>query len=394
LRTSLVTTIALLASRAYCPDEVAGPVIVVIRDGKIESVSRAEALPAGAVIDLRPWSIAPGYVDLHTHGFAGHDVTTGSVEDIAAMAAALPSTGVTAFYPTVASTAPAETLRQVQSIAAASRATSAASAEMLGVRLEGPYINPKRRGAQYAEAIRLPDVAELQRLVASGPLGIVDFAPELDTDFALLRMLVAHGIVGSIGHTDATYAQAKAAIDAGARHCTHLFNAMPPLAHRAPGCVGALLDDTRATVEVIADGVHLDPTMLRLVVRLRGPEAVALITDALAAAGSALDSSSFVGRQVRVRDGAMRLSDGTLAGSVLTLDAAVRNMVRLAGAAWSDAVRMATQTPASIARVADRKGYLGPGADADLVVLDGDGQVQQTYVRGERVFSASQMIAR
>jgi len=214
----------------------------------------------------------------------------------------------------------------------------------------------------------------------------VDFAPEIDHAPELLAALLRLGILPCIGHSDAAYEQALAAIDAGVRHCTHLFNAMPPLRHRAPGVAGALLSDARATVEIIADGVHVHPAVLRIVVAARGAGAVALVTDALSAAGLPADASTFGGRPVSVRDGAAYLADGTLAGSVLTLDQAVRNMVDLAGAAWSEAIRMATLTPARIAGVADRKGGLAVGLDADLVVLDEAGNVRQTWRAGERVF--------
>jgi N-acetylglucosamine-6-phosphate deacetylase len=163
---------------------------------------------------------------------------------------------------------------------------------------------------------------------------------------------------------------------------------MPPLEHRSPGPAGALLTDARATVEVIADGVHVHPAVLRLVVLARGPEAVALVTDALSCAGRGEGEFTFGDRQVHVVDGAARLADGTLAGSVLTMDQAVRNLVNLVGVTWSEAIRMATLTPAKIAGVADRKGHLKPGADADLVVLDEAGLVQQTWRAGERVYSA------
>ncbi|HEY2592957.1 MAG TPA: amidohydrolase family protein, partial [Chloroflexota bacterium] len=206
------------------------------------------------MIDLRPWSVAPGWVDLHTHGFGGHDVTSGSEADLLGMARKLPSTGVTAFYATIASTGPTETARQVARIARAMEGLDNASSEILGIRLEGPYISRAKRGAQYEPAIRRPDPDELQALVSQGPIRMVDFAPEEDDDFRLLQAMLQFGLIPSIGHTTATYARTIAAIDAGARHCAHLFNAMPPLEHRAPGAAGALLCDGRPSVEIIADG--------------------------------------------------------------------------------------------------------------------------------------------
>jgi N-acetylglucosamine-6-phosphate deacetylase len=377
-----VVAVVLIAGTLYTPDEIAGPLAISLEDGLVAAVSAdvdAARASAERVLDLSAWRVAPGYIDLHTHGFGGFDVTDGTQADLVAMAAALPATGVTAFYPTIASTLPAETQRQVERVASAMHG---GGAEMLGIRLEGPYINREKKGAQYEAAIRPPDVAELERLIASGPIRALDFAPEQDADGALLAALVRHGILACIGHTAATYAQARAAIDAGARHCTHLFNAMPPLDHRAPGAPGALLTDSRATLELIADGVHLHPAMLRLVVLARGARSVALVTDAMSAAGLGEGSFTFLERTVAVAGGAVRLADGTLAGSVLSMDVAVRNMVNLVGLSWSDAIRMATLTPATIAGVADRKGRIAPGADADLVVLDAEGRVQQTFRAG------------
>ena len=387
-----MATTVLLAGAAYTPSEIDGPVAIVVRDGLVAEVLRhadSARHEMGTVIDVRPWRVVPGYIDLHTHGFAGHDVTSGTDSDLVAMRIALPATGVTAFLPTIGSTGPAETQRQVERVAAIMRRSDPRGAEILGIRLEGPFINRVKKGAQDESAIRPPDHAELRRLAKIGPIRIVDFAPEEDGDFGLLQSLLQAGILASVGHTAATYDQTLAAIDAGVRHCTHLFNAMPPLEHRGPGAVGALLADPRATVELIADGVHVHPAILRLAWLARGPESVALVTDAMSAAGLPPGDYTFLGRRVSVRDGAVRLLDGTLAGSVLTMDAGVRNLVQLAGASWANAIRMATLTPATIAGVADRKGQLTPGADADLVVLDDAGHVRQTWRGGQCVYESS-----
>jgi N-acetylglucosamine-6-phosphate deacetylase len=382
-------TTVLIAAGAYTPTEVEGPVAVTQRDGRVHSVSHdleAARRSADEVVDLGNLRVAPGFVDLHTHGFGGHDVTSGSEEDLVAMAQALPATGVTAFLPTIASSGRAETQCQVRRVAAAMQRAETGAAEILGIRLEGPFINLTKKGAQAESAIRAPDVDELTRLLRLGPVRLVDFAPEADTGFELLRSLVEHGVVAAVGHTAATYEQALAALDAGARHCTHLFNAMSSLDHRSPGVAAALLTDVRATLEVIADCVHVHPAVLRLAVNARGPWNIALVTDAMSAAGLGEGGFEFVGRPVDVRDGAVRLADGTLAGSVLTMDRAVRNMVTRVGLSWSDAIRMASLTPSAILGVSARKGHLHSGADADLVVLDDGGNVQQTWRAGEPVY--------
>ncbi len=391
----------LVAAKLYAPEEVSGPVAVVLTGTSIGAIWRVEGraqaeqrcaayLPEAAVeiTDLGSCSIAPGYIDIHTHGFHGHDITTGTREDITMMARELPRTGVTSFFPTIATTGKAETVAQIQRITAiAGQQEHEPEAEMLGIRLEGPFISHAKKGAQYEPAIRRPDPIEMRELAAIGRglVRIVDYAPEEDEEDSFLATLVELGILPCIGHTAATYERAIRAIDGGARHSTHLFNAMSRLDHRQPGTAGALLTDTRATVEVIADGIHLHPAILRLALAARGPHAVALITDAVAAAGLPDGDYEFINRTVRVASGSVRLVDGTLAGSALTIDRAVRNMVALVGTSWSDAIRMATLTPATITSVSHRKGKVAAGMDADLVVLDEQGYVQQTWLRGQLV---------
>lgn len=387
----------LVAGTLYAPEEIPGPVAVVLEGTTIRDIWRgtdvatarrrlAEQMPGSTVevTDLGSWRLAPGYIDLHTHGFQGHDVTTGRPEDVASMARKLPQTGVTSFFPTIATIAKAETAHQVGQVAGIAESQQHTSAEILGLRLEGPFINRAKKGAQYEPGIRPPDPAEMEELaaVSQGWVRIVDYAPEEDGGCLFLATVVRLGILACIGHTAATYEQAIRAIDGGARHSTHLFNAMSPLEHRAPGVPGALLTDHRATVEIIADGIHVHPALIKLAVAARGPRDVALVTDAVAPAGLPKGDYNFVGRPVSMRDGAVRLANGALSGSILTLDRAVRNAVKLVGLRWSEAIRMATHTPSRIAGIATRKGSVMPGADADLVALDNHGFVQRTWVRG------------
>ena len=392
----------MIAERLYAPEEIAGPVAVVLDGAVIHAIWRgtdaanaqrrlAREFPGmtADITDLGTLRLAPGYVDMHTHGFRGHDITTGSAEDIAAMAAELPGTGVTAFFPTIATTGRAETIQQVRRIVEViEHQSERCGAQVLGIRLEGPFISRAKKGAQYEPGIRPPDPAEMETLAQAGQgwVRIVDYAPEEDTDQQFLRTLKRLGILPCIGHTAATYEQAIAAIDGGARHSTHLFNAMSPFDHRAPGVPGALLTDPRVTVEVIADGIHLSPAALRLAVAARGIEHVALITDAVVAAGMPDGEYQFINRTVRVAEGAVRLTNGTLAGSALTIERGVQQLVALAGLGWPDAIHMATLTPARITGMADRKGAIRPGVDADLVALDENGAVQRTWVRGHTTF--------
>ena len=388
----------LVAGKLFAPEEIPGPVAVVLEGTTIRDIWRgmdADAIrqrvtelrldSAVEVVDLAAWSLAPGYIDLHTHGFCGHDVTTGTQEDVEEMACELPSTGVTSFFPTIATLDRLDTLPQVQRVAhAAENQKHPLAAEILGLRLEGPFINRAKKGAQYEPGIRPPDIAELEELVAAarGWARIIDYAPEEDRDARFLATVVRLGLLPCIGHTAATYEQVIRAIDGGVRHSTHLFNAMSPLDHRSPGVPGALLTDSRATIEIIADGIHMHPAITKLVIAARGFRDVALITDAVSPAGLPEGTYEFVGREVVVRDGAVRMNDGSLAGSILTLDRAVRNVVAFAGTGWSEAIAMATQVPARIAGMGLRKGRIAPGADADLVALDERGCVRRTWVRG------------
>lgn len=397
--------LVLTAQTLYSPEEIPGPSSIVFAGSRIHAIwrgtdaraarQRAHELQGGPnveFIDLGPLSLAPGYIDLHDHGFHGHDIATGSREDIEAMAAELPGTGTTAFLPTIGTTDRDETAQQVRRCVEAAQNQPGMSAEILGIRMEGPYISMAKKGAQYAPAIRPPDTDEMRELVriGGGWIRLVDYAPEEDTGDRLLAVLIELGILPCIGHTNATYEQAIHALDGGARHCTHLFNAMSPLEHRAAGVPGAMLTDHRPTVEIIADGIHLRPAILKLVVDARGVDDVALITDAVSAAGLPDGVYEFIKRKVIVSDGAVRLENGTIAGSALTMERAVRNMVTLAGCSWPAAIRMATLTPARIAGVDNRKGQLIPGADADVLALDSNGIVRRVWTRGHDAYQRVQ----
>lgn len=396
----------LAAERAYTPDEITGPVSIIIEGPLIwdvwqdTDVRSARARLAAArpgipcsITELGALRLTPGYIDLHLHGFSGYDVNTATVADLHALARLLPRTGTTAFYPTIATTSPAQTLACVRTVVAAAEVSSLEAvpgATIAGIRLEGPFISAVKKGAQDPEAIRAPDVAELERLVDAGRglVRFVDFAPEVDRDGRLFAAIRRLGLIGCIGHTNATYEQTIQAIDQGARHSTHLFNAMSSLGHRAPGAPGALLTDRRATVEVIADGVHLAPALLQLALRMRGARDVALVTDAMLAAGLPDGDYHFLNRLVHVRARVAKLESGALAGSTLTLDKAVRNMVAFTGVPWADAITMATLTPARIAGIDARKGRLAPGYDADLVAIDAQGHVHRSWTRGQLAYIA------
>ena len=320
--------------------------------------------------------IAPGFVDLQVNGFCGHDAAGGE-DAIASISRALPSTGVTAFLPTLIS-APVET---GAAFAAAASAASQEGARVLGAHIEGPFINRSFRGAHDRALISNPAPRKVDVLARARPR-LVTLAPELPGGLEAISRLRSEGIVVSAGHSGADFECGRLAIEAGVRFGTHIYNAMPAVHHRRPGIALALLLDPRVTVGLIADGEHVHPAICEQVVRTKGPSRIALTTDQTAAAGMAPGSYLLSGRRV-VSDGAVvRLEDGTLAGSAATMDHLVRRMAALPGMNLSRAIDMASAVPARV--LGERAlGRIRVGASADLVVLDRELQVRLTMVGGQ-----------
>lgn len=361
---------------------------VVVRDGRIAAVAGdgvpgAPGTEAGEVVELAGRWLLPGFVDLHVHGGGGADCTTADPDEVRAVARFHARHGTTALVATTVTAPVEDLLAATAAIRTAALAPERGAAEVLGAHLEGPFLNPARRGAMDPGQLRAPDPELLARLLAGGGVRIVSLAPELPGALALVEAAVAAGARVSLAHTDASYEQALAAVERGASAVTHAFNAMRPLDHRAPGVLGAALADDRLTCELICDGVHVHPAAATLLMRAKGPERVALVTDAIAAAGLPDGPSRLGSRPVLVRDGRATLPDGaTIAGSALTLDVAVRNAVRRCGASVAQAAAMAATTPARLLGIADRKGAIAPGRDADLVVLDEQLAPRGVLVRG------------
>jgi N-acetylglucosamine-6-phosphate deacetylase len=358
--------------------------VVIVKDGRIAEV-RTGDLDSNIPTPVRnAHLVSPGLIDLQVNGAFGHEVGA-DAQALRALAAGLPATGVTSFLPTLVS----GSAKDYRAGAAALRAAGQApGARRLGLHLEGPLLSPSRLGAHDAAAIADAPAAldaVLDSLLAQDALSLLTLAPEVPGALRLVRRLREAGVVVSLGHTEATFDQFVAGIDAGATLATHLYNTMRGFQHREPGSVGAALTDDRITVGVIADGVHTHAAALNLALRAKGWERVVLVTDAVSATGRPPGTYALGGFPV-VSDGkAARRLDGTLAGSTLTLDRAVRVMIELGGAHVEAALSMATQVPARLLGREDL-GRLAPGCAADMVLWDPSMEVEATYVDGRLAF--------
>lgn len=371
-----------LSGRVIHPSGAVANGSVVIEDRRIIDV--AASPPAGLPHIETGGLIAPGFIDLQINGAFGYDFTADPAS-VAPVAAGLPQHGVTAFLPTII-TSPLETYPE-RLVALMAAATPNQGATVLGVHVEGPFLNPNKKGAHNPIHLRLPSPQSVAPLVATGAMRLMTLAPELPGGTETIAYLRRHGVVVSIGHTDAHYDDAHAALDHGVTWATHLFNAMPTLGHRDPGAVGALLEADQPVIGLIADGIHVHPAVVRLVWRSKGAAGISLVTDAMAALGQPPGVYNIGDQQVHVTPIAARLASGTLAGSILSMDQAIRNMIAYTGCSVGDAVRMASTTPADVLDLS-HKGRLETGADADIVVLDAQLQVQQTIIGGEVVYQA------
>ncbi len=366
---------------------------IYIKDKRIDAMGEfgTVQIPEEAQgVNAYGYLVAPGYIDTHIHGGIGFEFMNGNPDEIAEMLRWLASTGVTSVLPTIATAPLEEQLRAIEVIQEA-KDRKLIGAEIIGIHLEGPYINSEKCGAQAKEAIRTPDLEEMKQLlvVGKGLIELVTLAPELPGGLDLIQLLVDQDVAVSIGHSAATYEQVIQAADAGLRRASHLFNGMTLFHHRHPGAVGAVLTRDDVFAEVILDGMHLHPAAVQIVLRSKGLTRMVLITNAISAAG--LDDGNYIGtggQKITIQGGSARLESGVLAGSTLTLDQAVRNAVQLLGLTFEQAIRIASQTAAEglSYHIQATKGVISPGKDADLIVLDNNLKVLLTMVGGEVVY--------
>ncbi len=370
-----------LFGRLYAPED-RGPCLVTVEGDTIASIQPATEPPPGCLGG--PTSrITPGLLDMQVNGAFGDDFADPSA-DMERIGHGLPRFGVTAFVPTIV-TSPAAAY--APALANLRRQPGPGEARSLGVHIEGPFISPAHPGTHDPALLRLPDPGEAAAWLEAGDVRYVTLAPELPGALPLIAFLADRGVRVAVGHTDATWAQAEAAVAAGATHATHLFNAMRPLRHRDPGVVGFVLA-TRMTAGVIADGHHVAFETLRMVARAKGLDDVILVTDALSGLGLPPGRYRLAGREY-VSDGTCgRLPDGTLSGSLLPLNRALRNLVDRVGLAPADAVRMTTLNPARALGLDGSVGRIEVGRRADLALLDDDWEVRATFVSGQLAFAA------
>ena len=414
--------IVLSGASLVLPDRVLSPGTLVIEDGRIAEI-RTDTLSGGhAAFAFHGHYIVPGFIDVHVHGIDGVDALDARPDGgaVAAIAARLPRYGVTAFCPTTVACGPEALRRVLDQVRSARQTPASRSARVLPAHLESNFINPEYNGAQPASCLRSPRaaldspadaghdlpsgratasaersdftaadiLAEIER--ATPDVGIVTLASELDGGLELVRRLASRGHRVSLGHSGATYDEALAAIAAGARHATHLFNRMPPLGHRAPGLVGAVLQTDEIAAEIICDGVHVHPALIRTAIAAKRPSRIFAITDATAAAGLPPGSRAMLGGQpITAGEHTALLADGTIAGSVLTMDRAFQTLVGRVGLSLVDAATICATTPARELGLVGH-GVLAPEAVADLVVLDANFSVVQTYLGGRLVYSRGQ----
>jgi N-acetylglucosamine-6-phosphate deacetylase len=379
---------AITAARLYTPTHAIDSPLVIIEDERIVSVGARSAtlMPSGArQLDFPGMVLAPGFIDIHIHGGAGHDVMERDDSAIADIERHMLRHGVTSYLPTTVTAPLKPTLTALEHLGnrISNRASGPDRAFPLGIHLEGPFISHAKRGVHPTEHLLEPSVNVFDRFwqASEGTIRMMTIAPELSAAQEVVGYASGLGVCVSMGHSDATYDETFAAIAAGARHATHTFNAMRPLGHRDPGILGAVLTEDRISADIIADGLHLAPSIVKLFLAAKGPDRAILITDAISATGMPDGKYSLGEIEVEVR-GARCDHQGKLAGSVLTLDHAVRNAMAFAEWSLQQTLQLVTLNPARLLGISEQRGTIAVGHIADLVVLTAGGEVVKTIVAG------------
>jgi len=383
---------AILAAKLLTPREEWEQAAVVIEGERIVAAGPREGIAtAGAreVEGTETLTAVPSFVEVHIHGAGGHDVMEASPDALGVICETLARRGTAALLATTVTASRDATCRSLEGIARyidspANRARG--RAEIVGIHLEGPFISTAKRGVHPPEYIEKPSAALLEKFLAAaaGHVQLLTLAPEIPGALELIEFARSKGLVVSLGHTNATYEESKAAIGAGARHAAHVFNAMRPFGHRETGVLGAVLTEPAVTAELIADGVHVDAAAIRVLLAAKGFSGIVLVSDGMAATSMPDGRYRLGGFEVEVRGGVCRNAEGRLAGSTLTMDRAIHHMASL-GVRLADAVAMATVIPARIAGVDSRVGTIAAGMEANVVLLTEKGAIERVMLRGEWV---------
>jgi len=371
------------------PDRVMESGTVVVDGELITSVAESAPAAAGEVLDLSGLILLPGFIDVHIHGAVGIDVMEATANELRAVSEYLVSQGVTGWLPTLVPAADADYASVAAAVSEAREGSHGSGAQILGLHYEGPFVNSTQCGALHVEHFKTySGAADLDRLPAAADMvRMITLAPEIAGGVELVRELKKRGWIISIGHTRATLEVLDQAFAAGARHMTHFMNAMSPLHHRSPGPIGWGLSRDDVTCDVIADGIHLDPLMLKLLVKIKGARGISLISDAIAAAGKGDGDYQIWGETISVKNGRTSNAAGSIAGSVITMLDAVRMMHSL-GLSYVDLAQLASTNPARLLALADSRGSIEVGKRADLVALDPAGNLHLTLVAGHIEFRA------
>lgn len=396
------TALTIRAARITLPNNVLEDGIVSIRNGRIESITPAAEAAAGTIYSFSfpRATLLPGAIDLHVHGSSGWRIGSGAPQEevLVGMSQSLARSGVTAFLPTIATATDEILTETVKSVArliqTQNKNIRLSGAEILGSHLEGPYLNPRRKGAMRADLMQLPnqDHFELFWEASEGTIRYLTLAPELPGAQVLVHQLVERNIFVSAGHTDALASQMYQAFAEGVKGITHLFNAMRGLHHREPGVVGAALNASEVWVELIGDGIHVHPTVMRLAIELKGTAQVAIVSDAGRYAGQASGAYVEKDRTVIVEGVRCSFPDGTLAGSASPMNRNLMLLHRELGLSWPEIARMTAVNPAIMLGIESRKGSLEVGKEADIIVLDDTGNIQLTLVRGQIAYTANEEV--
>jgi N-acetylglucosamine-6-phosphate deacetylase len=390
-------TTLLRNARLILPDRIVAKSNLLLHGARVAQILEPTQLPAAdSVIDIDGFTVFPGFIDVHIHGAAGVDTNDTGSDGLRTVSRFLVRNGVTAWLPTLVPDSEDNYLKSITAIdefmrrqAADENLTGSLGSRVLGVHYEGPFVNEHQCGALRSQFFKTfaagDELQALPRLQCPGAVHMITIAPEVKGGIVLVRQLVQHDWIVSLGHTRATIEFLDQALTAGARHMTHFMNAMPPLHQRAPGPVGWGLLHDDVTCDIIADGQHLDPAVLSLLVKLKGVDGLALISDAIAAAGLGDGDYSIWGEAIDVKDGRTSNAQGSIAGSVITLLDAVQRMLSL-GVSEIDVARMASTNPARLLRIDGDYGAIAEGKRADLVALDQTGKVGLVIIEGQVVF--------